>query len=320
MRTPPSGTSDQQVVSDVASSQGTGTRSVPPPALRPGAHVADVDGARLAYTVRGTGPVLLLPSPGWGPSVRHLLPLPVLERHCTVVYVDSRHSGASTGPERADRYSLDHLVADLEALRVHLGSPPVFLAGHGTGGTQALAYGIEHGEHLLGVLALDVLVAADQERFEEMLSGIWRRREGPFHEAHPSYVDDALVLMMGLDTGLSARQVLDRTAALYFAEPALAATALPRLDVDERLVALSREAGFGGRDLLPDLHRVEAPVLLVTGADDVVCGPVSQAGRAHDRLPRSTLAVLAGCGHFPWVEQPAAFDAAVEAWFAGLAT
>jgi pimeloyl-ACP methyl ester carboxylesterase len=50
---------------------------------------------------------------------------------------------------------------------------------------------------------------------------------------------------------------------------------------------------------------VVAPVLLVTGEDDVVCGPLSRAGRAH-RLPHSTLAVLPGCGRVPWVEQPAA--------------
>ena len=286
-----------------------------PAALAPGPHVVDVAGARLAYTVRGSGPVLLLPSPGWGPSAGDLLRLRVLERHCTVVHVDSRHSGGSTGPELPGGYTLDHLVADLEALRVHLGSPPVLLAGHGTGAAQALAYGIAHGEHLRGVVAVAPLVAADQARFEEMLAGIWRRGESPAPRADPADVQDALALLMGPDTALTARQVLQRTAWLYFADPGLAATALPWADVDERLVGLSRAAGLGGRDLLPDLHRVQAPVLLVTGEDDVVCGPLSQAGRAHDRLPHSTLAVLPRCGHFPWVEQPAAFDAAVGAWF-----
>ena len=48
--------------------------------------------------------------------------------------------------------------------------------------------------------------------------------------------------------------------------------------------------------------------------------PLSQAGRAHDRLPHSTPAVLTDCGHVPWVEQPTASDAAVEAWLGGLGT
>jgi hypothetical protein len=64
-------------------------------ALLPGEHRAEVDGATLHHTVRGSGPVLLLPSPGRGPSSGHLLPQPVLERHCTVVHVDSRHSATA---------------------------------------------------------------------------------------------------------------------------------------------------------------------------------------------------------------------------------
>jgi proline iminopeptidase len=306
----PAGAFDRCVVTPVRSDR------PPLPALSPGRHVADADGAWPAYTVRGSGPVLLLPSPGWGPSPSHLLP--VLARHCTVVHVDSRHRGGSTGPALPGGHGLDHLVAELEALRVHLGSPPVFLAGHGAAAAQALAYAVGHGEHVLGVVAVAALVAADQARFEEMLAAVWRRGEGPVVRGSQADVGAALALVMGLHPPRTARRVLEHTAWLFFADPGPAATAVSRTDVDERLVALSRDAGLGGRDLLPDLHRVQAPVLLVTGEDDVVCGPLSQAGRAHDRLPHSTLAVLSGCGHFPEVEQPDAFAAAVEAWFGGL--
>lgn len=59
-----------------------------------------------------------------------------------------------------------------------------------------------------------------------------------------------------------------------------------------------------------------APVLVVAGAEDAPVGPTPPAVVA-GLFPRGELVVLAGCGHFPWVEQPTAFRAAVDAFLAG---
>jgi proline iminopeptidase len=287
------------------------------PALRAGEHYAQVNGLTLHYTVRGSGPVMLVPSPGWGPSVSYLVPLPVLERHCTVVYVDSRHSGRSTGPEQADQYTLAHFVADLEALRVHLGQERVFVAGHSGGGHQALAYGIAHSDHLLGIVAIDALAAADEMRFTAMMQAIEGRRSQPFYRAHPDYIDGALAAMSGADPSLTIQDILDRSGALYFSDPENAA--LPAMEFDDQVLAYGRQSGFQGDDLLPDLGRITAPTLVLVGADDFTCDPASQAERISAAVPSSTLAVVPGAGHFPWIEQPAAFEAACEAWFRQLA-
>ena len=55
--------------------------------------------------------------------------------------------------------------------------------------------------------------------------------------------------------------------------------------------------------------------LLIHGDDDFQCDAVSQGERAHQRIPSPTLEIVKDCGHFPWADQPAAFDAAVDAWF-----
>ena len=87
------------------------------PTLTAGEHVAEVNGVALHCTVRGAGPVLLFPSPGWGPSVRSYVPMPGFVEHCTVVYFDTRHSGRSSGPEDPTQYTLQHYVDDIDALR-----------------------------------------------------------------------------------------------------------------------------------------------------------------------------------------------------------
>jgi proline iminopeptidase len=285
-------------------------------ALTPGEHFAEIDDFTMHYVVRGSGPVLLLPAPGWGPSIDHMIPMTVLEQHCTVVYFDTRHSGASTGPERADAYTLEHFVADIEALRVHVGADRVFLAGHSGGGHQVLAYGIEHSDHLLGIIAIDPIVAADDVRGAEMMRRIAAKADQPFYRAHPDYIDRAMALMSGSGAPPTIQQVLDATGAFYFHEPELAAGAFAAMRFDDQVLAYTQASGFQSRDLLPDLHRITVPTLLVFGEDDFQCDPVTQGERAHAALPGSRLEVVPAAGHLPWVEQPAAFAAVCEAWFA----
>jgi proline iminopeptidase len=287
--------------------------------LQPGSHVAEIDGNRLHYEVRGSGPVMLLPSPGWGPSIDYIMPLPVLEEFCTVVYLDTRHSGSSTGPERADQYTLAHFVSDLEALRQHIGGPRMFVAGHSAGGHQALAYGIEHGEHLLGIIAIDAIVIQDDVRTAELLKAMEARRTSPFYTDRPGYVDSALAIMTGADTTpRSFREVLQAIWPFYFHSPDRADEFLSSLQIDEDVNALSRSAGFQTDDLLADLHRIAVPTLVIVGDDDFICDPVSQAGRIHESIAASTLTVIQASGHFPWVEQPAAFEAACREWLAAV--
>jgi proline iminopeptidase len=285
--------------------------------LTPGSHTADVNGNRLHYEVRGSGPVLLFPSPGWGPSIAYLMPQPALEAHCTVVYFDTRHSGESTGPEDPTQYTLAHFVADIEGLRQHLGGQRVFLAGHSAGGQQVLVYAIGHSADLLGVIAIDAIAAPDDLRRQELMAAIERRRDHPFYVSRPGFLDAGLAIVTGTDsTPRSMTDVLDAIGPFYFHDPELAADVMPTLDVDETVNGYANASGFQGDDVLADLHRITVPTLVVVGDDDFICDPVSQAARIHLRIAGSTLAVIEDSGHVPWAEQPARFHAEVDAWLA----
>jgi proline iminopeptidase len=287
--------------------------------LRQGEQFIEVNGINLHCYVRGSGPVLLLPSPGWGPSVDYLVPLPALERHCTVVYFDARHSGKSSGPENPEEYTLDHYVADLEALRVHLGAEKIFVAGHSGGGHQALAYAIKHDAHLLGIISVDAIAAQDDVRFGEMMKMIDKRRTEPFYQAHPTYIDEAMATMSGGGETLTIEEILAKTGAFYFHNPELATSGiLDKMEFNNEVLKYSQISGFQSKNLLPELGSITAPTLIIVGDDDFQCDPVSQGERMHAAMPSSTLELVADAGHFPFLEQPEAFDAVVEKWFGTL--
>jgi pimeloyl-ACP methyl ester carboxylesterase len=60
---------------------------------------------------------------------------------------------------------------------------------------------------------------------------------------------------------------------------------------------------------------VTAPTLVVAGGADELT-PVAAAEAIHAAIPGSTLTVMEGVGHYPWVERPAAFAALVEEFLA----
>ena len=69
--------------------------------------------------------------------------------------------------------------------------------------------------------------------------------------------------------------------------------------------------------LLAGLRSVSAPVLVVAGARDAVTG-VESARAVADCFPRACLEVLPRAGHFPWVDEPAAFRSVVGAFLASV--
>jgi hypothetical protein len=55
--------------------------------LTQGEYFANINGVKIHYYVSGKGPVCLMPSPGWGPSVDHLkISLQPFEKYFTMVY------------------------------------------------------------------------------------------------------------------------------------------------------------------------------------------------------------------------------------------
>ncbi|MER3552994.1 MAG: hypothetical protein C4331_01190 [Meiothermus sp.] len=69
---------------------------------------------------------------------------PRLEAFATLIYYEQRGSGRSESPINHQDYSIDGLIADLEALRQHWKLDKMTLLGLSFGGELALEYALRH--------------------------------------------------------------------------------------------------------------------------------------------------------------------------------
>ncbi|WP_214105810.1 alpha/beta fold hydrolase [Acrocarpospora catenulata] len=119
--------------------------------------LVDTNGTRLAVTVGGDGPPLVLMH-GWPQTSRiwrHVMP--ALAERFTVVAPDLRGTGASDLAE--DGYRKLDQVEDMRGLLTTLNlAGPAVVAGHDIGATVAFAWALAHPADLSAVVLLDPLL------------------------------------------------------------------------------------------------------------------------------------------------------------------
>ncbi len=99
----------------------------------------ETDDGRLAYRDTGAGDPLVLLHGGFLDQHMWHAQLPILAEHCRVIAPDARGHGASDNATRPFRHA-----DDLAALLAHLGVGPAVLAGVSMGGSIAVDTALEH--------------------------------------------------------------------------------------------------------------------------------------------------------------------------------
>ncbi len=168
--------------------------------------------------------------------------------------------------------------------------PEAVVGGNSLGGHVALELALDHPGRVSGLI-----LTGSSGLFERGFargvphrpSSEWIRgkMEEIFHEPSlvtPEWVDSVW------------RTIAERDAVLRLVR---AARAAKRRNIEERL------------------PEIEVPTLIVWGLDDRITPP-EVAQRFHVLIPKSDLCWLSDCGHAPMLEQPARFNAIVEAWLA----
>ncbi|MBA2687926.1 MAG: proline iminopeptidase-family hydrolase [Gemmatimonadaceae bacterium] len=130
--------------------------------LPPGENYLAVPGGRIWYKVSGEGsgtPVILLHG-GPGFTSVYMKSLEQLGADRKVIRYDQLGSGNSTKVSDTAMFNIPHFVAELEALRAHLGYDKVHLFGHSWGAILGLEYYRAHPEHVASLIeaspALDI--------------------------------------------------------------------------------------------------------------------------------------------------------------------
>ena len=103
-----------------------------------------VDGTRLAHHRAGEGPPLVCLPGGPMQASAYLDDLGGLTAHRSLVRLDLRGTGDSAVPADPATYRCDRQVADVEALRAHLGLERLDLLAHSAGAALALLYAARH--------------------------------------------------------------------------------------------------------------------------------------------------------------------------------
>lgn len=294
-----------------------------PAALRDGPHDMVVNGVRLWYRIAGDGsaeapPVLFLHGgPGYNSHSFAVLAGPRLERGLRMIYLDQRGCGRSERPWTG-QYSLDTLVADIEAFRVALGVPRISVIGHSFGGTLALEYAAAHPDHV----ARMVLVSAAAD-----LPSACQARAAWLATHYPAEFARARAAV-GPDTAAQdcalAFRALSGEAFVAYNNAVMFPDSLLRVRQDSVDAAsglrntgeLSRALFDGGLltyRFAPHAERLTMPVLVLAGRCDSAIGLDPQRALA-GMLANARFEEYERGGHFLYLDEPERFARDVTAF------
>jgi pimeloyl-ACP methyl ester carboxylesterase len=274
---------------------------------------ASYDGTEIGYRVLGDGPPLVCLPGGPGRESDYLGDLGGLAGSRRLVLLDSRGTGLSADPADPATLAADQLVRDVDSLRAHLGLDQMDLLAHSAGGVLATLYAAAHPDRLSKLLLITPgLGAVGVEGTEEGLRAVIARRS-----AEPWY-PAAVAALEQIFAGSPSIEVLAASRRLFYARWDEAAQAHATLGFTARSQA-AREGFFAAAIDVPAtraaMKNLTAPVLLYAGDQDALVTP-AMVEAAAPLFSDVTVAIQSGAGHYPWVDDPAAFSTAVGAFLA----
>ena len=230
-------------------------------------------------------------------------------RYCIILF-DQRGCGRSSPHACLDHNTTDHLLSDIEALRVALDVDRWLLFGRSWGATLAVAYAEDHPERVTALVLSSVFMARQSEidwlyrgGAARLLPEAWARLLEPL--ANPDRADPIAAYYRRLTCGDAE---VERAAAAEWCrwEDALSAAPPSHRVVDERgLRARARieahyfahQAFLHEGQLLDKARRLTGiPGIIVQGQDDAVTPPET-ACALHEAWPGSLLRMVPGSGH-----------------------
>ncbi len=276
----------------------------------PAAGTVAAEDVVLHYRTYGEGAPLLLLAGGPGMSGDYMLPVAAELAEYRTIVLDQRGTGRSTMARLdASTMTLAHAVEDVERLRVRLELERWSLLGHSWGGVLAMAYAARHPERVQAlVLAGSGGPTTDFLRY---LPGNAQSRLSAEAERQLAYWSDgARVQADPQRAGYEHFRLMARAYVCLEKHVELILRGVGPEHFDRRTTVLMQSNLLQSEyDLRPALAALPADVLIVQGRQDVVGESTAYALAA--ALPRARLEWIERCGHFPWLERPQRFFAAV---------
>ena len=272
-------------------------------------HLTADDGTRLAVHLHRSGtPVLCLPG---GPMLDsgYLGDLGGLAEHRALARLDLRGTGASGTPADPASYRCDRQVADVEAVRRGLGLGRVDLLAHSAGANLAYRYAERHPDRVARLL----LVSPSTRGVGIDIPDQARSAIAGSRCAEPWYAEASAALervQAGSEDEADWRAVSAFMYGRWDDETRAHEAWMDEHRHDEPATVYGAEGAYDPDATRPALGTLDVPVLVLAGGSDAGNPPPIMAEVAA-LFARGELVVQEGAGHFPWVDDPAAFVALV---------
>lgn len=280
------------------------------------------EGVQLHARAEGAGRPLLVLHGGPGLSSSYLAPdLAFLTDSYRVISYDQRGSGRSTLVTDATRLTLDRHVTDVDAVRRHFGLERAILVGHSWGAVPAAFYARANAERVAALILVDPMPLRRVPWMERFAGNLRKWMD----EATARRVEElAAARRNAADPIVACRAYWAIFLRGYMANPHdPSATGRMRGDAcndspdalaNAAVVARAALGPLGEWDWRSEFRTTDVPVLILHGSNDPI--PLESAREWQQAFPRATLVSIEDAGHFPYVEQPAAFRRALDAFLA----
>ena len=245
------------------------------------------NGVDLHYEDEGGGPAILL-THGFGASARMWRgQAEALRDRYRVISWDMRGHGESASPEDPTAYSEDETVADMAAILDACGEDSAVIGGLSLGGYMSLVFHLRFPGRTDALMLFDTGPGYNNPKAREG----WNRFALGRAEAFEARGLDAL------GDSAEVRAAQHRSAA--------------GLTKAARGMLTQRDAR-----VIQSLPAIAVPTLTLAGADDE--GFLAAHGYMGANIPGAVSVTIADAGHAVNIDQPAAFNEAVEAFLASL--
>jgi len=247
----------------------------------------DRDGVNIYYEDHGSGPAVLL-SHGYSATSRMWAgQVEAFKDRYRVITWDMRGHGQTDSPDDPGAYSEAATVEDMAAILRHLGIEKAVIGGLSLGGYMSLAFHLAHPEMTRALMLFDTGPGYRNPVGREGWNETARRRAEVFEAK-------------GLDALGSGAEV---RIAQHRSAQGLAHAARGML------------AQFDSR-IIESLEHISVPTLVLVGDQDQPF--LGATDYMVNKIPGATRAVIENAGHASNIDQPEAFNAAVESFLAGL--
>jgi len=270
-------------------------------------------GLRLFYRQIGDGPdIVVAPSGCWLEA--DLEPLMTPKR--TWLFFDTRGSGASDSVTNSSQVEADYELRDLDAVRQFLGINKMALLGWSMYGTIAARYAAAYPRYVTRLVMvcpgyirseapyLDMQVIRQKGDARIDPAGLQRLEElkqGGFDTAQPeAYCKEHQKVYLARQMGKSG------ALSKMKSNPCAHENQWPR-----NLIAfIQKLPPFGAYDWREVAASVQAPTLVIHGSEDLI--PRESSAEWAETILNADLEVIEGSGHYPHLEAPDIFFAAVD--------